>query len=74
MANEETASYSMEEHYQLFYIDFLKLKPEHVKIIEITNKELITLSRNPCSTLNLSQTIRMDTRYTCKLVSKTVCK
>ncbi|MCD6196405.1 MAG: hypothetical protein J7J82_06440 [Staphylothermus sp.] len=64
----------MKELYQLFYIDFLRIKLEHVKILKITNNELITLSQNPCPILKLSQALRMDTRYTCKLVSETVCK
>jgi len=65
---------SMEELYRVFYIDFLRLRPEHVEIVKLTDRELVTISRNPCPILRLSLALRMDTRYTCKLVSETVCK
>jgi len=65
---------SMEELYRVFYIDFLRLKPEHVEIVKLTDRELVTISRNPCPILKLSSALRMDTRHTCKLVSEIVCK
>jgi len=64
----------MEDVYRVFYVDFLRLKPEHVEIVKLTDRELITISRNPCPILKLSMILRMDTRYTCKLVSETVAK
>jgi len=65
---------SMEELYRVFYIDFLRLKPGHVEVVKLTDRELVTISRNPCPILKLSLALGMDTRYTCKLVSETVCR
>jgi hypothetical protein len=64
----------MEDVFELFYINFLKLKKEHVEIVKLTDKELITISRNPCPILKLTLLLKMDTRYTCRLISETVCK
>jgi hypothetical protein len=65
---------TMEDVFELFYINFLKLKKEHVEIVKLTDKELITISRNPCPILKLTLLLKMDTRYTCRLISETVCK
>lgn len=65
---------SLRDLYELFYIDFLVLKPEYVEIVKLNDTELITISRNPCPILRLAQALKMDTRYVCKLVSETVCK
>lgn len=46
---------SIEEVYRVFYIDFLRLRPEHVEIVKLTDRELVTISRNPCPILNLSR-------------------
>jgi len=65
---------SMEDLLKLFYYDFLRLKKEDVEIVKLTDRELVTISRNPCPILKLAQILNIDTRYTCKLVSETVCK
>lgn len=65
---------SMRDVYELFYIDFLALKPEHVEVVKLSDTELVTISRNPCPILRLAQALGMDTRYVCKLVSETVCR
>lgn len=65
---------SMKDVLELFYIDFLMLKREHVEVVKLTNTELITVSRNPCPILKLTLMLKMDTRYTCKLVSEPVCR
>jgi hypothetical protein len=59
---------------KVFYYDFLKLRREHVLIEKSTDQELITISINPCPILKLSLLLRVDTRYSCKLISETVCK
>ncbi|MEM1508416.1 MAG: hypothetical protein QXY49_02435 [Thermofilaceae archaeon] len=65
---------SLRDLYKLFYIDFLVLKPEYVEIIKLNDSELITISRNPCPILRLTQALKMDTRYVCRLVSENVCR
>lgn len=64
----------MKDVFELFYIDFLMLKREQVEVIKLTDKELVTVSRNPCPILRLTLMLGMDTRYTCRLVSETVCR
>lgn len=59
---------------RIFYYDFLRLRREHILIEKLTRRELIVISVNPCPILKLSQLLRVDTRYSCKLVSETVCK
>jgi len=65
---------TMKDVFELFYIDFLLLKREQVEVVELTDTELVTVSRNPCPILRLTLTLGMDTRYTCRLVSETVCR
>ncbi|MEM1646470.1 MAG: hypothetical protein QXL96_11560 [Ignisphaera sp.] len=65
---------NMSDLLKVFYYDFLRLRVEDVEIVRLTNSELITISRNPCPILKLTQALKMDTRYTCKLVSETVCR
>ncbi|MEM0453429.1 MAG: hypothetical protein QXO98_02060 [Sulfolobales archaeon] len=57
-----------------FYYGFLRLKKEDVEIVKLTNKELITISKNPCPILKLTLLLGMDTRYTCRFISETVCR
>lgn len=64
----------MKDVLKLFYYDFLKLRKEHVEVVELSDKELVTISRNPCPILDLTLMLGLDTKYTCKLVSETVCK
>lgn len=64
----------MKDLLKVFYYDFLRLKEEDVEVVKIGDTELITISRNPCPILKLTQKLNMDTRYTCKLISETVCK
>lgn len=64
----------MRDVFELFYIRFLRLEREHVEILELADTELVTVSRNPCPILVLTLMLRMDTRYTCRLVSETVCR
>lgn len=64
----------MKDLLKVFYYDFLKLDEEDVEVVKIGDAELITISRNPCPILKLTQKLNMDTKYTCKLVSETVCK
>ncbi|MEM1816947.1 MAG: hypothetical protein QW432_06195 [Desulfurococcaceae archaeon] len=65
---------SMKGILQLFYYDFLRLKPEHVEVIKLTDSELVTISRNPCPILRLTLLLGLDTKFTCKVISETVCK
>lgn len=65
---------SMSNLLQVFYYDFLRLKPEDIEIIKLAEHELITISRNSCPILKLSLRFGLDTRYTCKIISESVCK
>ncbi|MEM2922092.1 MAG: hypothetical protein QXF26_07230 [Candidatus Bathyarchaeia archaeon] len=65
---------TMEDVFELFYIRFLGLKSEHIEVVKLTDAELITVSRNPCPILKLTMLLNMDTRYTCRLISETVCR
>ncbi|MEM2058335.1 MAG: hypothetical protein QXO76_08815 [Thermoproteota archaeon] len=65
---------TMRDVFELFYIRFLRLERKHVEILELNDSELVTVSRNPCPILRLTLMLRMDTRYTCSLVSETVCR
>ena len=65
---------TMKDVFELFYIRFLRLEREHVEILELTDRELVTVSINPCPILRLTLILGMDTRYTCRLVSETVCR
>lgn len=65
---------TMRDVFELFYIRFLRLEREHVEILELNDSELVTVSRNPCPILRLTLMLGMDTRYTCRLVSETVCR
>ncbi|MEM4482150.1 MAG: hypothetical protein QXK88_03815 [Desulfurococcaceae archaeon] len=64
---------SMKEVLDLFYYDFLFLRPKHVSVLKLDEDELITISRNPCPILRLSMLLGLDTRFTCKVISETVC-
>jgi hypothetical protein len=59
---------------RVFYYDFLRLRREQVLIEKLTENELVTVSVNPCPILRLSLLLRVDTNYSCKLISETVCK
>ncbi|MEM2087983.1 MAG: hypothetical protein QXF52_04835 [Thermoproteota archaeon] len=65
---------TMRDVFELFYIRFLRLERKHVEILELNDSELVTVSRNPCPILRLTLMLGMDTRYTCRLVSETVCR
>jgi hypothetical protein len=64
----------MHDLYEVFYIDFLALEPKDVEIVKLTDKELVTISRNPCPILHLAMILRIDTKYVCKFISEKVCK
>lgn len=57
-----------------FYYDFLRLRRRDVVVTELSNYKLVTISRNPCPILQLSLLLRVDTRYTCKVISENTCK
>jgi len=59
---------------RVFYYGFLRLRREHVIVEKLTSKELVVVSVNPCPILKLSLLLGIDTRYSCKLISETVCK
>lgn len=65
---------SLSEVYELFYIDFLRLRREDVEVVRVSDRELVTRSRNPCPVLKLSLLLRLDTRYVCRYVSEPVCR
>jgi len=65
---------STEDVLKVFYYDFLRLRREHVIVEKLTSSELVTVSINPCPILKLSLLLRVDTRYSCKLISETVCR
>ncbi|MEM2020926.1 MAG: hypothetical protein QXP80_01700 [Zestosphaera sp.] len=65
---------SMKDLLESFYYRFLGLREEYVEVVKLTERELVTISRNPCPILKLTLLLRLDTRYTCRLVSETVCK
>ncbi len=65
---------SMKDLLELFYYRFLGLREEHVEVVKLDERELVTISRNPCPILKLTLLLRLDTRYACRLVSETVCK
>lgn len=65
---------SAQDILKVFYYDFLRLREEHVEVVKMTNRELVTISRNPCPVLRLSLALGVDTRYSCRLVSESVCR
>lgn len=65
---------NMDDLLKQFYYGFLRLKVDDVEVVKLTDKELITISRNPCPILKLTTLLNMDTRYTCRLISETVCR
>ena len=58
----------------VFYYGFLWLRREDVEVVRLSDRELVTISRNPCPILKLALTLGMDTRYVCKVISETVCR
>lgn len=64
----------MKELLELFYYDFLRLKRECVVVVEPGENRLVTVSRNPCPILRLALTLRLDTRFVCKVIPETVCR
>jgi len=58
----------------VFYYGFLRLRREDVEVVRVSDRELVTISRNPCPILKLALTLGMDTRYVCKVISETVCR
>ena len=64
----------MKEVLKLFYHNFLRLRNEDIEIVKLTDKELITISRNPCPILNLTLKLGLDTKHTCRIISEAVCK
>ncbi|MCS7097524.1 MAG: hypothetical protein NZ922_00860 [Candidatus Methanomethyliaceae archaeon] len=65
---------SLNEVLKLFYLDFLRVGIDNLKVIRISNGELITRCRNPCPILWLSIRLGLDTRNVCKEISEPVCK
>ena len=65
---------STEDVLRVLYYDFLRLRREHVIVEKLTSSELVTVSINPCPILRLSLLLGVDTRYSCKLISETVCR
>lgn len=65
---------SAEDVLKLFYYGFLRLRSEDVEVVKLSDRGLITISRNPCPILKLALLLKMDTRYVCRLISETVCK
>jgi hypothetical protein len=59
---------------RVFYYDFLRLRREHVIVEKMTERELVVVSVNPCPILKLSLLLGVDTRYSCRLISETVCR
>jgi len=57
-----------------FYYGFLRLRREDVEVVGVSDRELVTVSRNPCPILRLALALGMDTRYVCRVVSETVCR
>lgn len=64
----------MDDLLREFYYGFLRLKEGDLVVVKLGDRELITISRNPCPILKLTQLLGMDSRYTCKLISETVCR
>jgi hypothetical protein len=60
--------------YELFYLDFLKVPEKDCKIIEMSEKRLITRCKNECPILEISKVLGIDTRRSCKQVSEGPCK
>ena len=65
---------STEDIYEIFYLDFLKVPKKDCKIIEMSEKRLITRCMNDCPILEISKELRIDTRRSCKQVSEGPCK
>ncbi|MBO3832990.1 MAG: hypothetical protein FGF51_06335 [Candidatus Brockarchaeota archaeon] len=59
---------------RLFYLGFLRIDEKHINIVKLNENELVTRCENPCPILQLSQFLKMDTKYVCKEVSEPVCK
>ncbi|MEM3066945.1 MAG: hypothetical protein QXI81_06405 [Nitrososphaerota archaeon] len=65
---------SLKDVYQLFYLDFLRLRERDVEIVRFDDEVLVTRCKNPCPILNLSLSLNVDTKISCKMVSEPVCK
>lgn len=65
---------SIKEIYKLFYLDFLKIPEQDCKIIEMTDKKLVTRCKNKCPILDFSLALCKDTRISCKQLSEGPCK
>lgn len=65
---------SMKDVLKLFYIDFLRVDPKDIEIVRLSTYELVTRCRNPCPILNISLRMKVDTKYSCKLISEPVCR
>ncbi|MEM1992305.1 MAG: hypothetical protein QXL13_06755 [Nitrososphaerota archaeon] len=65
---------SMKDVYELFYLDFLRLNEKDVEVVKLDDDLLITRCKNPCPILNLSLSLKVDTKISCKIVSEPVCK
>ena len=56
----------VEQAYRIFYLDYLKINPNDVKIIEKSKNKIITRWRNPCPVLKACKILGLDTRKICK--------
>ncbi|MEM2007341.1 MAG: hypothetical protein QXG17_06670 [Sulfolobales archaeon] len=65
---------SIESVVSTFYIDFLRLRRDHVEVVKLGECEVVTRCRNPCPILFLALKRGLDTRYVCQVVSEPVCK
>ena len=60
--------------YELFYLNFLKVPKEECKIIEMTDRKLVTRCKNECPILDLSLDLNIDTKQSCRRISEGPCK
>ena len=72
--NKKLKNITTKDIYKLFYLDFLKVPPEDCKILEMSEKKLITRCKNECPILELSLYLNIDTKKSCKKISEGPCK
>lgn len=65
---------SMRDVYELFYLDFLRLHERDVEVVRLDDDVLVTRCKNPCPILNMSLSLKVDTKISCRMVSEPVCK
>lgn len=73
-ARRATKVRDLGEVVSVFYLDFLRLRRAHVKVVRLSKCEAVVRCSNPCPILDLSLRLSLDTRFVCRIVSEPVCR